>query len=375
MKYLRYLQGAWKGKRSPALLAAFAALLSLSMMGAVPAKAEGRCPPGYFPTGGGSAGWEGCAPMGPMDDGGGGKEDEPPRYIEVRPSKPGSSAVAYHVDTASSWVTIAHKNVASAKKQALDGCNAATGGGCYIAATYESSGDTAESGEIFVTEDAMGQLWIKTEVKRWGDKYKYDYRITDPARMYCQIHSFGCSIVTEYHNGHIYLDVDPAKDQSENFFPKGKLHWNLWAMVAQPTAKTTAGQAKSWLISGKQNSAATRKEILDRCQADSGVPCSISAYAVNDTEVLTNDTGSANGLLVHFVDGRGKNRWISAVATKPKKKKYKKLYRGEPDPAEEALDPVTVQERVNRICPPSSCRVIATYDAATPRMQVIEDVK
>lgn len=26
--------------------------------------AEGRCPDGYFPIGGGSAGWEGCAPMG-----------------------------------------------------------------------------------------------------------------------------------------------------------------------------------------------------------------------------------------------------------------------------------------------------------------------
>ena len=26
--------------------------------------AEGRCPDGYFPVGGGNAGWEGCAPMG-----------------------------------------------------------------------------------------------------------------------------------------------------------------------------------------------------------------------------------------------------------------------------------------------------------------------
>lgn len=31
--------------------------------------AEGRCPPGYFPTGGGTAGWAGCAPMGPMSSG------------------------------------------------------------------------------------------------------------------------------------------------------------------------------------------------------------------------------------------------------------------------------------------------------------------
>ncbi len=301
-------------------------------------------------------------------------EEEPKRYIDVRPSKPGSSAVAYHVDTSSIWVTIAHKNYAAAKKQALDGCNAATGGGCYIAATYESSGDVAESGETFIAEDAMGQLWIQTEKRRYGDPYTYDYRITDPARMLCQRQSFGCSMLNSYHNGHIYLDVDPAKDQSENFFPKGKLHWNRWAMVARPTTLDAAVHNKSWLISGKQNSATTRKEILDRCQADSGVPCSISAYAVNDDEVLTNDTGSANGLLVHFVDGRGKNRWTSAVATKPKKKKFKKLFRDDPDPVE-VPDPVTVQERIDRICPPSTCRVIATFDAATPRLQVIEDVQ
>ena len=300
---------------------------------------------------------------------------EPSFQYDLRPSKPGNAAVAYHVDTGSSWVTTSYKSADAAKKRALDGCNAATGGGCYIAAAYESSGDISESGEIFIAEDAMGQRWIKAVKKRPDTPYTYDYRITDPARILCQRQSFGCSMLNSYHNGHIFLDVDPDRDQSENFFPKGKLHWNRWAMVAQPTTQAAAAQARSWLISGKQNSAATRKEILDRCQADAGVPCAISAYAVNDSEVLTNDTGSANGLLVHFVDARGVNRWISAVATKPKKKKYKKLYRGEPDPAEEALDPVTVQERVNRICPPSSCRVIATYDAATPRMQVIEDVK
>lgn len=294
---------------------------------------------------------------------------------DLRPSKSGNAAIAYHADTASSWVTTSYKNIDAAKKQALDGCNAATGGGCYIAAAYEGSADIKEYGEIFIAEDAMGQLWIKLEKKRSDTQYTYDYRITDPAKMLCQTNSFGCSMLAKYHNGHIFLDVDPDQDQSENFFPKGKLRWNRWAMVARPTTPTTAAHNKSWLISGKENSDATRKEILDRCQVDSGVPCSISAYAVNDSEVLTNDTGSANGLLVHFVNVRGQNRWISAVSTKPKKKKYKKLYRGEPDPVE-APDPVTVQERIDRICPKSSaCRVVATYDAATPRMQVIEDVK
>jgi len=41
-------------------------VLMLALMGfwVGPVQAEGRCPDGYFPIGGGNAGWEGCAPMG-----------------------------------------------------------------------------------------------------------------------------------------------------------------------------------------------------------------------------------------------------------------------------------------------------------------------
>jgi hypothetical protein len=35
-----------------------------------PASADGNCPPGYFPIGGGNAGWEGCAPYEVPTDGG-----------------------------------------------------------------------------------------------------------------------------------------------------------------------------------------------------------------------------------------------------------------------------------------------------------------
>ncbi|MEZ5997495.1 MAG: hypothetical protein R3B98_02235 [Hyphomonas sp.] len=47
---------------------AIAGLFLVTLAGIAPsARAEGNCPPGYFPIGGGSAGWEGCAPMGPDD--------------------------------------------------------------------------------------------------------------------------------------------------------------------------------------------------------------------------------------------------------------------------------------------------------------------
>lgn len=55
------------------------------------ANAEGRCPPGYYPTGGGNAGWEACAPMGPIeqaddtegDEGGGYVDGLPPRRFDA----------------------------------------------------------------------------------------------------------------------------------------------------------------------------------------------------------------------------------------------------------------------------------------------------
>ena len=50
------------------------------------AHGEGRCPEGFFPIGGGNAGWEGCAPMGPNSDGAAdqGSTDSSPAEWETR---------------------------------------------------------------------------------------------------------------------------------------------------------------------------------------------------------------------------------------------------------------------------------------------------
>jgi hypothetical protein len=65
---------------------AFLGLVLISLALAAPARAEGRCPPGFYPTGGGNAGWEGCAPMGPIEqepeyeeESGGYYDELPPR--------------------------------------------------------------------------------------------------------------------------------------------------------------------------------------------------------------------------------------------------------------------------------------------------------
>ncbi len=49
-------------------LALLAPLFFCTFLLSTQAQAEGRCPPGFYPTGSAEAGWYGCAPMGPAED-------------------------------------------------------------------------------------------------------------------------------------------------------------------------------------------------------------------------------------------------------------------------------------------------------------------
>lgn len=217
----------------------------------------------------------------------------------------------------------------------------------------------------------MGQLWTKIQPY---DKAPSRFSVVDwnPAIEHCWKNSFGCRYAGSFQSGLLPLNDNPDKEYHKDRFPKGQLRWKRWALVARPTQTTAvAGQTKSWLISGKEDSVAARKEVLDRCQTESAAPCTVAAYAVKTDDMVAFSGGptSVNGLLVHFVDARGNNRWTSAVpdsAEYQKKKNRKKSY----------ISPMTVRQRIDELCPPQfPCRVISTYDAATPRMQIIEDVQ
>ena len=347
---------------SAALATIFA--FTLVLFGAIPANAEGQCPPGYFQTSGRD--YIACAPMGPVSggDGGPGGDNRSP-YGEpsapVRPSKQGFTAMAYHADTASVWTSAGHHTLDAASQRVFDDCNAATGGGCIVAETLD------RAGQIFVTEDAMGQLWIKADT-RDADARRFNITQWNPSIELCLKNSFGCQFLGFHESGYIYLDEDQARDQSQNRYPKGKLSQLRWAMVARPNTVGAGTTTKSWLISGKYNSAEVQKDVLERCQADSGVPCTISAYAAHSTDMAADNRKVGKGLLVHFIDALGQNRWTSAVAdaagAKPKKG------------GKSLPDPVTVKGRIDRICPPEyPCKVVATYDTATARVQIVEDAK
>ena len=80
------------------------------------ARAEGRCPDGYFPIGGGNAGWEGCAPMGP--DAGANDAEAVESQWEMR-----WGAVATS-DGGAMGVSVLQKNKENAEREALVQCQA-----------------------------------------------------------------------------------------------------------------------------------------------------------------------------------------------------------------------------------------------------------
>ena len=110
-------------------------LLAVFLIGTVgTALAEGRCPDGYFPIGGGSAGWEGGAPMGPEPAHG----QEPDRQLDGPQWDTRWGAIAR--GKAGGWGAVSDMlTERSAQKAALKQCeNTASTkrAGCKVAITY-----------------------------------------------------------------------------------------------------------------------------------------------------------------------------------------------------------------------------------------------
>lgn len=366
------------GRPARSLLSPFAAFLcALALWSGLPTSAQAQYPCGNGPgpgevVVGQTPGGAGHAPIllcqyvgGDEGMDGGSKSTSQTPKKPGTPMQPSYMAAAQHVDTGSLWVSVGHRTLDSAQQRVLKACNAATRGGCYVSDTHFGVG------ELHVAEDAMGQLWTKIQPY---DKAAPRFSVVDwnAAIEHCWKNSFGCRYAASFQSGLLPVNDNPDKEYYEDRFPKGTMRLKRWALVARPTqSDTTAGPNKSWLVSGKEDSVAARKEVLNRCQTESGAPCAIAAFAVNTDDMVAFSGGptSVNGLLVHFVDARGRNRWTSAVpdsAEYQKRKNRKKAY----------ISPMTVRQRIDQLCPPQlPCRVVATYDAATPRLQIIEDSK
>ena len=111
---------------SKSLRASF--VFSILWLPCLAAWAEGNCPSGYYPVGGGNAGWQGCAPM--------------PSAAGGSPSDPGSQwatrwgGIAVDGDRGSFGGVEGQPNKRKAKQAALDECRKDGGKRCEVIATY-----------------------------------------------------------------------------------------------------------------------------------------------------------------------------------------------------------------------------------------------
>ena len=110
-------------------------------------RAEGICPDGYFLIGGGNAGWEGCAPMGP--GAGAGDTGEPEPRLETRW---GAIATGNGTIGASKGMT----SRSSAELQAMSDCETKLGGKpCSISVAYYNQCAALAWGE-------GGSIWARS---------------------------------------------------------------------------------------------------------------------------------------------------------------------------------------------------------------------
>jgi hypothetical protein len=97
--------------------------------GSTEARAEGRCPDGYYPTGGADVGWYGCAPMGPVED----SVNVPPKPESGWQTRWGAIATA----DGAFGVANGMRTKRSAVKHALSDCKArAQGKRCKLKSAY-----------------------------------------------------------------------------------------------------------------------------------------------------------------------------------------------------------------------------------------------
>lgn len=112
------------------------------------AGAEGGCPTGQYPIGGGQGGWTGCAPIPGYGEGGGsggaggGVVYIPQRWVSV----------VRHPAATDVFAVSRAETSGEAEQKALDLCYSMMGDGCEIAATY---GD----GSVAVVVDVYGYFW------------------------------------------------------------------------------------------------------------------------------------------------------------------------------------------------------------------------
>ena len=238
----------------------------------------------------------------------------------------GSMATAFHYDASAVWGTAGHPTQEAAEPRVMDACNAAMGGGCV-----KGEGWRGEA-RIAVAMDALGNPWIK------GGGYT-EAEAESAALEYCEAENaegWGpCRFAFSFSNPIIKRGVDGTRD----YFPDGPVERHRWYLQAWPDAPSRDWANTSWISSGRRNFVEARDELLARCAADSGGPCTVKMQ-------------SPSGVFAHYVNRRGQSGWVGALTASQ------------------------VTAKVQQVCPADErpCRVLTLYDAAVDEgLQVVRD--
>ncbi len=238
------------------------------------ARAEGRCPPGYYPTGGGDAGWLACAPMGPVEE-----QEAPDSGPDPGPPPPPDRfmVLVAHRDTSALWITSGYKSREAAEKAATRACMKQMAKGCYP--TWWGF----NSFTVAVVRDLAGLTFVQGDINPDAAKAK--------AMAVCEEQSLDCSFVNFITNS----------DRPQDRFPATKPPIHKFAVIAWPKASAPSNwKRKYWLASGVSGFEAAVETAVKRCEADTGVECVRGQH-------------SSAGVIARFVDGVGKTYWIDAA--------------------------------------------------------------
>ncbi|WP_287940397.1 DUF4189 domain-containing protein [Sphingopyxis sp.] len=241
------------------------------------AHAEGGCPDGFFPIGGGTGGWQGCAPIPGYDDGG--REEEPRQ--PTRSAYDNYYAAAWHRDSSWAWLVTGYSNRTRADRAALAACNAAMGSGCTTAAG-------GANGALVISRGVEGDLYAVSG----ADKGKAEKAMA----KYCRDANDECEEIQWATAPALIAPSGQNVPESPRIYgPVNDPHRRYGALAWPDAGADGAPTREVWIVGGRPSRDKAASDVVALCQADSGKTCSVTLAGSDVYIALTMGDGVMGG--------------------------------------------------------------------------------